>query len=122
MTNAWTIGTREAYDKAVRIPNNAKAPGGIVFARREQAEVFIATHLEETEEMAPYEVVLPGPWLDVTTTSRMDGQRAYHEWHTTGLDAVNFDLRCGVCRGDLHEKTLDHAVLLVEAPFVMPEP
>ena len=123
---AWTLGPPSAYELAVRIPSNAKAPGGIVFRKPAHA-IEWAQDPERTKERypegshpwdwTPYEIELPTNWDSDTSMSRSKVWRAFHDWHP----ATTIDTRCGICMGDDSRGTLSNAALLVEARFINPD-
>jgi hypothetical protein len=115
---AWTLGYPPGYEKSVRVPGNAKVPGGYLFRTRADAEQHAATH-DDVAQYGPYEIELPAPYDEVATRNYMEAARARHEWH---LDekAVSFMRECGVCTPRSFGE-LDHDLLLVCAPFVNPD-
>ena len=126
---AWTLGLPSAYEKAVRIPGNSKAPGGIVFRSREDALAWREEHGEERylahgttpSAWEPYEIELPcepGHLDEVISWDRRTVSAAFHSWHQK---AVAFDMRCAVCMDDKLEGDLPHVALLVEARFINPD-
>ena len=105
------------YETAVRVPGNAKAPGGYVFRTYNEARQY-ALDNEEARHYEPYEIVLPRSFSRSTTMDYMQAARARHRWHTSEGDQ---SLRpwCGVCRP--RDTALDCHLLTVAAPFVNPD-
>ena len=123
MTRAWTLGNRTGYERAVRMPGNAKAPGGYAFRSREEAEAYVR---QGGYEYGVWEMELPGSFDDCTTDSYAVAARARHAWHQQDAPASGRWPRlsgCGVCepwRAAL-EGDLDCRLLTVVAPFVNPD-
>ncbi len=113
---AWTLGYPPAYERAVRMPGNGKAPGGYAFRTRDAAEAYAASHAE-AGRYAAWEMELPGTFSRCTSRDWWRVQRARHRWHTAG--ASPFMPECGVCTGRYEE--LDCDLTLVVAPFINPD-
>lgn len=109
MNTAWTLGYPPAYDQAVLVPGNAKAPGGYAFRTRKEAITYARTH-SEAKRYGPYKMYLPGTFRACTTTSYEEAAQARHRWHS-----LVYMPQCGVCNPRPIE--LDCSLLLVEAPF-----
>lgn len=135
---AWTLGLPAAYDKAVRIEGNGKAPGGIVFRTAREAVWWAQDPARDEEsrpegshprDWAPYLLELPNGWEQDVSTNRRAVWMAFHDWHLLGTDIAPrhrrppqaIDLRCGICMGDDDEGQLPHEALLVEAAFINPD-
>ena len=97
---AFTLGYGPAYEKAIRMVGNGKAPGGYCFRTRDDAIQHSLTH-DDAERFSPYEIEIPGDDYDaVTTDDFMAGARARHAWHTTGDEAyppTAYMKGCAVC-------------------------
>lgn len=119
MSRAWTLGTPRAYDIAVRMPGNQKAPGGYVFQTREEAAAYAASH---DLAFAPYEIELPRSYHRSTTADYWKAAIARHRWHTdTTLPAgTPFMAACAVCLPRV-EPALDCRLLIVAAPLINPD-
>jgi len=111
MTPAWTLGEPTYYLLVVRIPGNAKAPGGYAFRTMADAANYANTH-EEAARYRPFQIYLPGTFEECTTTDFATAARARHAWHS---DVRDYMPGCGVCT-DYLDKPLDCALLIVEAP------
>lgn len=116
---AWTLGYPPAYERNVRIPGNAKAPGGYLFRTKADAIHHAATHADAMR-YGPYEIELPGTYEEAATRSYAEAAKARHRWHQTGDDAHPFMEACGVCVPRRFPE-LDHDLLLVEALFINPD-
>ncbi len=124
----WTLGYPPAYEKAVRIPGNSKAPGGFAFRTREDAEDYARTHAD-AGRYAAWQMVINGSFEDCTTRNFMEAQFARHEWHQSDAkdgreQAVAYMPQCGVCNPDLVKlmpDPLDCDLLLSCAPFINPD-
>lgn len=118
---AWTLGYPPAYERSVRIPGNAKAPGGYVFRTQKAAIRYAAKH-EEASRYAPYEIMLDDYRQSVTRDYAV-AATARHRWHTStkaaGKSAARFMLACGVCYPRI--MVLDCDLLTVSAPFINPD-
>jgi len=124
---AWTLGNPDHYESIVRIPGNAKAPGGYAFRTKGEASQYAIGHAEASI-YAPFQIELPGPFVKCTTMSYMEAARARHAWHQ-GLSAEVegiitkriYMLQCGVCEPGGRFIILDCPLLLVQAPFINPD-
>jgi hypothetical protein len=133
MTSAWTLGwpgddLNGGYEVAVRVPGNAKAPGGYIFPTREAAEQHARSHAD-ARRYRPYEVELPGPYEECATRDWKVAHQARHRWHQsddpTGRDpAVSYMSACAICNVNhaaaMEAWEADHDLLTVSAPFVIP--
>lgn len=118
---AFTLGYPPAYEKAVRIPGNAKAPGGYAFRTKADAEAYVAGHEDPSvRSYKPYAMLLPDTFEACTTRSFHKAAQARHGWHQSGPDAVDFMDACGICI-PREIADLDCDLLLVSAPFVRPD-
>ena len=116
---AWTLGTPGHYERAVRVPGNAKAPGGYAFRTREEAERYNAEKCDG--RYAAWEMDIPGDDFDAATTDDyVKSARARHRWHTTGAGARPFMAACEVCL-PIDRVELDCRLLLVAAPLINPD-
>lgn len=115
---AWTLGYPPAYERAIRIPGNAKAPGGYVFRTKKAALEHARTH-DDAVRYRPYRIELPGRYEDETTNDYQVAALARHDWH---LDQwITVMPTCGVCIPRPQFGIMDHDLLLVAAPFVNPD-
>lgn len=116
-TMAWTLGFPPAYEVAVRMAGNGKAPGGYIFRSRRAALMFRAAH-PDAQRYRPYRVVLPDVYERCVTRDYGAAVTARHLWHEREV-GIAFMPQCGVC---LPCPTMyDHDVLLVVAPFINPD-
>jgi len=113
MTLAWTLGFPAAYDRAILIPGNAKAPGGYAFRTRAEALAYVAA-TPEASSYGAYRMYLPGSFDACTTDDWYEAAVARHRWHTKDSPADVMP-QCGVCVP--RPVKLDCRLLLVEAPF-----
>jgi hypothetical protein len=117
---AWTLGYGPAYERAVRVPGNAKAPGGYAFRTKHEAERYARAHAEDTVYEA-WEMEIPGDdFLAATTQSWSKAAEARHRWHTQGPDRRAFMPECHICVPTA-PVDLDCRLLLVEAPLINPD-
>lgn len=122
MRRAWTLGYPPAYDIAVAMPGNGKAPGGYAFRTKRDAEHYRRTH-NEAKRFRPYVMYIPGTFEECTTTDPDVAARARHTWHKTDNSSLRestaYMALCAICAPE-HRQPLDHAVLTVLAPFIDP--
>ena len=119
---AWTLGYPPAYERALRMPGNGKAPGGYAFRNREEAEAYAASHAE-AGRYAAWEMVLPASFEECTTRNFAVAAQARHLWHRADGDgdpAVEYLRGCGLCEPWRYE-VLDCDLLTVVAPFINPD-
>lgn len=117
---AWTLGYPPAYEHAIRVPGNAKAPGGYLFPTHEAAVEHTRTHLDAAR-YEPFEVELPRPYAECVTRTAEVAAQARHDWHRDRGRWVMPE--CGVCEPRVLEalRGIDHDVLVVSAPLINPD-
>jgi hypothetical protein len=122
MRVAFTLGYPPAYEKAIRIEGNGKAPGGYVFRTRDEAAQYAASHAE-ANRYGVYAIILPRPFGKAATTDYMTAAMARHRWHTNTREAgaVPFMEQCGICIPRVPTPVLDCHLLVVPAPFINPD-
>jgi hypothetical protein len=122
---AWTLGYPPAYDVAVRLPGNAKAPGGYAFRTKRDALHHVATHADAAH-YRPYAIELDRPYEEAVTRDFLESAVARHAWHRADEprgEGRPYMAACGICVPRQPAiGTLDHDLLLIEAPFVRLRP
>jgi len=64
---AWTLGFPPGYEAAVRMPGNAKMPGGYAFRTHEEAVKYVVNNPLDAGRFQPYEMEIPGDDFDAVT-------------------------------------------------------